>query len=102
RPAPSVIYTLSLHDALPISSNCMAHSSPKPGSICCRTSQSEFALRKLLFSSHTRKFLVSSRNRWTFSRSKTGCGTEFPAKISKRDRKHTSELQSPDHLVCRL
>src|SRR5215216_7890065 len=53
--ATTEIYTLSLHDALPIS--------PGPGSSgCCWASRSTWA----------------------------------------RSEEHTSELQSPDHLVCRL
>src|SRR5207244_11567723 len=27
---------------------------------------------------------------------------DFPPKVSRRSEEHTSELQSPDHLVCRL
>src|SRR5258708_36289636 len=58
--ATTEIYTLSLHDALPISSEPLrrAASNPSPSS------------------------------------------TPFTAGI--RSEEHTSELQSPDHLVCRL
>src|SRR5207244_6105280 len=31
-----------------------------------------------------------------------GTGSSFPADNSGRSEEHTSELQSPDHLVCRL
>src|SRR5947208_13670005 len=62
--ATTVIYTLSLHDALPIS---IVGITPR------RTS---FAVTTFF-----RRF-------WTTA--------------STRSEEHTSELQSPDHLVCRL
>src|SRR5438552_14482217 len=61
-PATTEIYTLSLHDALPIS-------------------------------------------RTTPARPRRGKGTPRPERIVsrvQRSEEHTSELQSPDHLVCRL
>src|SRR5690348_17471075 len=64
--ATTEIYTLSLHDALPISGS-----------------------RSLRRSASTRK--RSPRTRTTTSR--------WPV---KRSEEHTSELQSPVHLVCRL
>src|SRR5258708_24061211 len=60
--ATTEIYTLSLHDALPI------------------------------FSARTRSTAAGS------ARASRGKGT----RISPRSEEHTSELQSPDHLVCRL
>src|SRR5258708_17108523 len=60
--ATTEIYTLSLHDALPIS----------PFALCC------CARRTVL-------------------------GSPDPTgKELRRSEEHTSELQSPDHLVCRL
>src|SRR5258708_21741077 len=71
--ATTEIYTLSLHDALPISRGAPRRSRPLP-----------------ISKSPTRS-----------SRSRRG-----PEAESRRDRErseeHTSELQSPDHLVCRL
>src|SRR6476660_4392454 len=58
--ATTEIYTLSLHDALPIRST-----------IC--------------------------RSTWTPS-----LNASMPRWIATRSEEHTSELQSPDHLVCRL
>src|SRR5712671_8202256 len=58
--ATTEIYTLSLHDALPISAMCWD---------CARSTRRR--------SRHFRKALP-------------------------RSEEHTSELQSPDHLVCRL
>src|SRR5258708_20353523 len=62
--ATTEIYTLSLHDALPISS---PSSRPRKGAPAC-------AIR---------------------SRSPE-------LSMNSRSEEHTSELQSPDHLVCRL
>src|SRR5438552_6691113 len=59
---PTEIYTLSLHDALPIS-------------------------RPLVPAGRTQACFHPS--------SRTGCSV-------RRSEEHTSELQSPDHLVCRL
>src|SRR5690348_18012102 len=69
-PATTEIYTLSLHDALPISSSSPCCSPWKPRS-------SAYSWRKT-----------------------SSCST-FSGKPS-RSEEHTSELQSPVHLVCRL
>src|SRR6266487_1714095 len=61
--ATTEIYTLSLHDALPISRN---------------------------------------RRAYTRSRSSVTAGPPPPRRGSTRSEEHTSELQSPVHLVCRL
>src|SRR5258708_15101231 len=65
--ATTEIYTLSLHDALPISSKRVRRCH-FPG-VCA-----------------TLTLVVSYNSTYSFSRSE----------------EHTSELQSPDHLVCRL
>src|SRR5207244_12904671 len=65
-PAPTDIYTLSLHDALPISGGAARH--PLSGG------RPEGPPRR------------SAR----------------PPGPGSRSEEHTSELQSPDHLVCRL
>src|SRR5947208_7601743 len=86
---PTEIYTLSLHDALPISRertgrgrscrNDTAHSCPP---MCGRRSA---------------------------GRIQSALPDELPTRIparsgpgGHRSEEHTSELQSPDHLVCRL
>src|SRR5947208_5385171 len=74
--ATTEIYTLSLHDALPISSRQKALTHPSPS------------------------------NRNTTSPSTAGAGLprlwRFSTRGHGRSEEHTSELQSPDHLVCRL
>src|SRR5438876_2047422 len=69
--AASEIYTLSLHDALPISSDAR------------RTSRK------------------ASRSRSDTSRRDAGTGSGS-RRLPRRSEEHTSELQSPVHLVCRL
>src|SRR5438552_17186056 len=72
-PATTEIYTLSLHDALPISH----------GSVASKRSHHARATRKGLAS---------------------GDRALEPSDVARspRSEEHTSELQSPDHLVCRL
>src|SRR5258708_29912024 len=76
--ATTEIYTLSLHDALPIccnrkACNCLA---------ACRRSS-------------------SSNQNWTQA-CRYSVGRYSLCGVSQRSEEHTSELQSPDHLVCRL
>src|SRR5207244_11672763 len=68
-PPPTKLYTLSLHDALPISAS--ASSSPMLVRMPCMSLGICVTRSKVLV-----------------------CG--------KRSEEHTSELQSPDQLVCRL
>src|SRR5258708_40280053 len=71
--ATTEIYTLSLHDALPIS----AAPGPPRDSSCTACTPPYCALR--------------------------GCSPPPPCvRPDVRSEEHTSELQSPDHLVCRL
>src|SRR5258708_9944770 len=79
-PAPTEIYTLPLHDALPIS----------PASITAPTITSP-----------------SRSNSASCLRVSARCcaapvSSDPPKLPSPRSEEHTSELQSPDHLVCRL
>src|SRR5258708_15345684 len=66
--ATTEIYTLSLHDALPI----------------WRRKRSRWICSRLM-----------RKREWRSS-------TRSPLALSHRSEEHTSELQSPDHLVCRL
>src|SRR5437660_3421375 len=76
HPAPSRIYTLSLHDALPISNAALAAASSfnlsGPTSGCLRWSESKV-------------WMIAAAIIQTL-----------------RSEEHTSELQSRGHLVCRL
>src|SRR5258708_19070516 len=74
--ATTEIYTLSLHDALPIwvLGNCL------------REGGSGFDHLALLVENHASEIFDTRRFRL----------------FRGRSEEHTSELQSPDHLVCRL
>src|SRR2546427_3298477 len=76
--ATTEIYTLSLHDALPISRGCPSCSAtmltPKVSSSCV-------CLKRLL---------------------RTTSGSASRYRKSSRSEEHTSELQSQSNLVCRL
>src|SRR5205807_8172746 len=77
-PPPSGLYTLSLHDALPISASRRAarslHAGPRPGQ------------------THAHKSICGE----------TGCIRLGREGRMQRSEEHTSELQSPCNLVCRL
>src|SRR5258708_39180738 len=80
-PAPTETYPLSLHDALPISVPAAA---PGPS----RTLGTPRPGRR------------AGRSRGPADRPALGRAAE-PVD-QQRSEEHTSELQSPDHLVCRL
>src|SRR5205807_10367603 len=75
--APTEIYTLSLHDALPISDGSPRLSRPRQ---CSRA---------------PRKYRRTRESR-------PGTGWSRAARARVRSEEHTSELQSPCNLVCRL
>src|SRR3712207_7288418 len=81
--ATTEIYTLSLHDALPISSTCPGTSASSPR---C-SPESARSPRCCSWSPPTTR---GCRRRPSTSRSST------------RSEEHTSELQSRQYLVCRL
>src|SRR5207253_10426407 len=92
HPAPPALYTLSLHDALPISksrslSSSIGWPSGKPNSARQRSTRSA--------SSRGRPW---TRDEYTLSTA-TPIATASPC---RRSEEHTSELQSRGHLVCRL
>src|SRR5258708_20904617 len=76
--ATTEIYTLSLHDALPISSSPLSASC----FLSCDIANAIAALRTML--NPIREM------------------ADLSSVIGLRSEEHTSELQSPDHLVCRL
>src|SRR5205807_9360029 len=71
-PATTEIYTLSLHDALPISLHEMPSYDTRAGKVC--------------------------QIRWARFREMQ----RVPRRSASRSEEHTSELQSPCNLVCRL
>src|SRR5436189_5995955 len=73
--ATTEIYTLSLHDALPIS-----------GRTCSRPTVS---------ATHSTRPSLPPASRWSAARWTPPCR-------APRSEEHTSELQSPMYLVCRL
>src|SRR5258708_15077116 len=75
--ATTEIYTLSLHDALPISTDFTVRAKADESPV---TAADEAAERIIL----------------------ADLAAVAPGEIGKRSEEHTSELQSPDHLVCRL
>src|SRR5258708_18389312 len=72
--ATTEIYTLSLHDALPI--YCHGSSDPRYAESAIMSSSVSLATASFISSTHE--------------------------DMIARSEEHTSELQSPDHLVCRL
>src|SRR5438876_7569499 len=81
--ATTEIYTLSLHDALPICALCTrSTSTTRWWPTSCGT-----GARRRRSGSGTRA--RSTRRGWS-------------CRCSSRSEEHTSELQSPVHLVCRL
>src|SRR5438552_13216508 len=82
-PSPPEVYTLSLHDALPICTQAGSGKATVQPRSTCRAAT-----------------LFSPSSRETCSRDSES--TPSRTNASKRSEEHTSELQSPDHLVCRL
>src|SRR5437763_3573093 len=71
-PTTTEIYTLSLHDALPISAEALGSNDPPPAWV------------QMLACAYS------------------GPATPPDGKCDHRSEEHTSELQSPMYLVCRL
>src|SRR5258708_18142304 len=83
--ATTEIYTLSLHDALPISALSLASRLALLALHCARP----LALQRLDVARPGLHQQVLQ-------------GTPVVDSAAHRSEEHTSELQSPDHLVCRL
>src|SRR5690348_18120465 len=82
------IYTLSLHDALPISEDDAQH---RRRLRCCEARQASGA---------ERAYRCLPGGRW--QRLDQGSLGRRAGRWQDRSEEHTSELQSPVHLVCRL
>src|SRR5688572_32961755 len=83
EPATAEIYTLSLHDALPIYRLPMLRGSRKPNP-CTFEQMFAFCRRAVLGSRRSRR------------------GGTANGGTTERSEEHTSELQSQSNLVCRL
>src|SRR3712207_7206673 len=82
--ATTEIYTLSLHDALPISASCANRKGTS------RSTARRTRARQSASASHAPRPRPSVRPR----------SARFPCR--RRSEEHTSELQSRQYLVCRL
>src|SRR5205807_8965787 len=83
-PPPTEIYTLSLHDALPISRRSRAGSAWSSPNSRTRSTRTTSPRRSPIWS-------------------RTGGSPGSPTYATRpRSEEHTSELQSPCNLVCRL
>src|SRR5690606_39588210 len=93
--APTEIYTLSLHDALPISKGTI------PSSASTASRKASPLISKLRYWS---KLAQAGESRTTASVA-SSCAASCAAcssAASSRSEEHTSELQSRENLVCRL
>src|SRR5205085_12384935 len=90
-PAPTLLYTLSLHDALPISF---------PRNCPCRNSECDHREVRQPASRCRRPPCRAECRRRRCLRSSLRAGAWDRA--SRRSEEHTSELQSQSKLVCRL
>src|SRR5439155_4254491 len=101
-PPPTAPYTLSLHDALPISS----HSGSTSSSRCATSTPSRVMLGGTRVDGpQTITRAPSFTNPWMLLRATrlwAMSPTSATVSPSTRSEEHTSELQSRGHLVCRL
>src|SRR5207244_11520144 len=89
------IYTLSLHDALPISPGVEEQGTPGPRGGCGRVDLRERRRPR----EDVRDAPLRDQGREPGRRGRAAAPR---ARGAARSEEHTSELQSPDHLVCRL
>src|SRR5205085_10969827 len=94
--APSLLFALSLHDALPIFSTCWRAISALI-SFCSR----RIAARIGPFCSSSWA-LLRSACAWIRSAFRFSASARLAAAFCSRSEEHTSELQSQSNLVCRL
>src|SRR5688572_32236823 len=82
--ATTEIYTLSLHDALPISDRSAFATPPEPCAWTAPAATSRWSAR------------------WARSRPPPSTARSASTRPEARSEEHTSELQSQSNLVCRL
>src|SRR5207244_11714606 len=95
RPAPPDLYTLSLHDALPICGEQLGRRTKVDHGFVGDTKTTLRALLPQLEQNGDDKHLRASLDHYRKARKSLD-------ELAQRSEEHTSELQSPDHLVCRL
>src|SRR5207244_13269981 len=94
--SPIVCYTLSLHDALPIYDQG-AQFDPR-GNLANWWSDADLKAFK-----ERAQCIVNQFNAFEVEKGLSENGSLVQGEsIADRSEEHTSELQSPDHLVCRL
>src|SRR5207244_11704692 len=97
RPAPPALHALSLHDALPIfAAAALGYNVWWVTAIGQETAQK--AMRPLLGVPEE----LSIIDIFCFGPAAKTPYKRWKKKLDERSEEHTSELQSPDHLVCRL
>src|SRR5207244_10810557 len=94
--------SLSLHDALPIyffdGTNIVPLNSPSLPIVI----PSIYGLKGVGFETFTADGPISYWNAYVGVGQMGGHGNFSDPRVGIRSEEHTSELQSPDHLVCRL
>src|SRR3712207_8929843 len=88
--ATTEIYTLSLHDALPISPRPAVQVRSRGSSVRCRGSARREAPP------------FPAARRWSCAARPAAAATRATGSAVPRSEEHTSELQSRQYLVCRL
>src|SRR5207248_11677405 len=97
--APSALFTLSLHDALPIFTGPLVYFTGAP-----RAPDAALGHARLCAADHRLDHRAVSHDRpeEQHSHDQAAAGVAGMAGLCDRSEEHTSELQSPYDLVCRL
>src|SRR5256885_10085459 len=95
-PAPTEFYPLPLHDALPILTAASSNLSLRSSVLYTSNNSAQAAASVSIFPGW------QSLSRNARSRDSPVNITSLPASWTDRSEEHTSELQSPCNLVCRL
>src|SRR5690606_41209608 len=98
--APPYIYTLSLHDALPISVHIAVNHNPAAISMHEANHPGALHLQTDVWAVDPVQMLAGRRVGWFHA--SPDCTHHSQAAGGQRSEEHTSELQSRENLVCRL